>query len=88
MFTIRKLALACLLTGCCQNPPATVQAPAPIDAPVIHRQSQSTITIHDGPHSQSVRIQSDGGGNVTSRVTVGPGGKLIVEEINVGPVRR
>lgn len=86
MSPIRKLALVCLITGCCQSPPATPDTS--IDVPPVHRQSQSTITVHDGPHSQSVRIQSDGGGDIKSRVTVGSDGKLIVEEITVGPVRR
>lgn len=84
---VASLAGLLMFTGCCQSPPAAVQAPAPIDAPAIRRQSQSTITIHDGPNSQSVNINTNGGGNVTSRVTVGPDGKLIVEEIEVGPVR-
>lgn len=76
----RKAALVAslaLASGCC--PPATIKAPA--------QQSQSTITIQHGQHSQSVQVQQNGGSNVVSRVSVGPGGKMTVEEVEVSPAR-
>lgn len=75
------------LAGCCQCPPPSASVagiPVTVQAEP-RRHGQSTITIHDG--GNAVQIQTTSGGNVISRVTVGPDGKLEVQEVEVSPVK-